>query len=103
MKTLVFSNSTGVHVELLTDLINDNESFTVYQVQERVNGRLQIGLTDSSIALGFNFQIAEYDLGEMIIFAQAKDMTLIAYETGKELEVIYQGTYYGDAIGGELV
>ena len=103
MKTLVFSNSTGVHVELLTDLINDNESFTVYQIQERVNGVLQIGLTDSSIALGFDFKIAEYDLGEMIIFAQENDMTLIAYETGAELEVIYQGTYYGDAIGGELV
>lgn len=104
MKTLVFQNSSGVQVELLTDLIDGNQAFTVYQIQERDSaGKMQIGLTDSTIASGFDFNIAEYDLGEMIEFAADNDYTLTAVETGREDEVLYQGTYYGGAIGVELL
>ena len=104
MKTLVFQNSSGIQVELLTDLIDGNQSFTVYQIQERDSeGKMQIGLTDSTIASGFDFSIAEYDLGEMIEFATDNDYTLTAVETGREDEVLYQGTYYGGAIGVELL
>lgn len=103
MKTLVFSDSTGVHVELLTDLIDGNESFTVYQIQERVGGELQIGLTDATIAKGFDFTVDTYGVGEMIEFARDNNYTLVARETGNTAEIYYQGTYYGDSIGGVLV
>lgn len=103
MKTLVFSDGTGLHVELLTDLIDGNQAFTVYQIQERVDGELQIGLTDDTIAKGFDFGIEMYDVGEMIEFASVNDYTLVARETGVEDEVLYQGSYYGDSIGGDLV
>lgn len=103
MKTLVFQNSTGVLVELLTDLIDGNQQFTVYQIQEKVDDVMQIGLQDSTIAAGFDFKVAEYDLGEVIAFATENDYTVTAVETGREDEVIYQGTYYGGAIGLDLL
>lgn len=104
MKTLVFQNSSGVQIELLTDLIDGNEAFTVYQIQERDSaGKMQIGLSDASIADGFDFSIDEYDIGEMIEFASNNDYTLIAVETGREDDILYQGTYYGGAIGIELL
>lgn len=104
MKTLVFQNSSGVQIELLTDLIDGNQSFTVYQIQERDNaGKMQIGLSDTSIASGFDFGIDEYDIGEMIDFATNNDYTLTAVETGREDDILYQGTYYGGAIGLELL
>lgn len=104
MKTLIFQDDSGLQVELLTDLIDGNKAFTVYQIQERdAYGKMQIGLTDATIAAGFDFAVAEYDLGEMIEFAADNDLTLTAVETGREDEVLYQGTYYGGAIGLELL
>ena len=104
MKTLVFQDSTGILVELLTDLIGDNEAFTVYQIQYRdANGDMQIGLSDDLIAAGFDFAIDEYDVGAMIEFAETYDYTLTAVETGYEDVVLYQGTYYGGAIGVDLL
>jgi hypothetical protein len=103
MKTLVLSNSTGIHVELLTDLIGNNKEFTIYQVQERVNGRMRVGLTDETIASGVNFGIESKHVGEIIDFCEAHDFTLVSRETGAEDEVLYQGSYYGDVIGDELV
>jgi hypothetical protein len=104
MKTLVFENSTGTLVELLTDLIDGNQQFTVYQIQERnALGIMQIGLTDATIATGFDFKVHEYDLGTMIAYATLNDYTLTAVETGREDEVLYQGTYYGGAIGLDLL
>jgi hypothetical protein len=104
MKTLVFQNSAGVLIELLTDLIDGNEQFTVYQIQERnAAGKMVIGLSEASIAAGWDFGIAEYDLGEMIEFATENDYTLTAVETGMEDDTLYQGTYYGEAIGVDLL
>jgi hypothetical protein len=104
MKTLVFQDDSGILVELLTDLIDGNQQFTVYQIQYRdANKKMVIGLSDALIAAGFDFGIAEYHLGEMIQFASDNDYTLIAVETGKEDEVVYQGTYYGEAIGIDLL
>lgn len=103
MKTLVFLDHTGMHVELLTDLIDGNKQFTVYQVKEYVDGVAQLGLTDETIAKGVDFKVDEYDLGEMIKFAQDNDFTLIAMETGAENEVLYQAYYNGEAIGEDLI
>jgi hypothetical protein len=104
MKTLIFQDDSGLQVELLTDLIDGNQQFTVYQIQERdSSGKMQIGLTDATIRAGFDFAISEYDLGEMIQFASDNDLTLTAVETGREDDVLYQGTYYGGAIGLELL
>jgi hypothetical protein len=104
MKTLVFQDHTGLLVELLTDLIDGNKAFTVYQIQERdVNNKMQIGLSEATIASGFDFSIAEYDLGEIIAFASSNNLTLTAVETGREDVILYQGTYYGGAIGLELL
>ena len=104
MKTLVLQNSSGVQVELLTDLIDGNKQFTIYQIQERDSaGKMQIGLSDATIATGFDFTIAEYHLGEIIEFATENNYTLTAVETGREDDVLYQGTYYGGAIGVELL
>jgi hypothetical protein len=103
MKTLVFLDHTGMHVELLTDLIDSNKQFTVYQVKEYVGGIAQLGFTDETIAKGVDFKVDEYDLGEMIEFAQEHDFTLIAMETGAENEVLYLAYYYGEAIGGGLI
>jgi hypothetical protein len=105
MKTLVFQDSNGLLVELLTDMVGDNQQFTVYQIQERVlaTGEMQIGLQDATIAAGWDFKIAEYDLGAMIAHAEAMGCTLTAVETGKEDVVILQGEYYGDAIGVDLL
>ena len=104
MKTLVFQDDSGVLVELLTDLIDGNQQFTVYQIQYRdANGKMQLGLTDALIAIGFDFSVAEYDLGEIIAFATANNYTVTATETGKEDVTVYQGTYYGSAIGVDLL
>ena len=104
MKTLIFQDDSGTLVELLTDLIDGNEQFTVYQIQYRdANGKMQLGLSDDLIRAGFDFSIAEYDTGEMITFAAANDYTLTATETGKEDVTLYQGTYYGSAIGVDLL
>jgi hypothetical protein len=105
MKTLVFQNSSGLLVELLTDLVGDNQQFTVYQVQERIlsTGKFQIGFQEATIAAGWDFGIAEYDLGTMKAWAIAKGCTLTAVETGKEDVVLHQGTYYGGAIGLDLL
>jgi len=103
MKTLVFLDNAGTHVELLTDLIDGNQQFTVYQVKEYIDGVAQLGLSDETIAKGFDFGIDEYDLGQMIQFATDNNCTLIAMETGVESEVLYQATYYGEAIGGDLI
>lgn len=104
MKTLVFQKDDGTLIELLTDLIDGNRQFTVYQIQERdVYGKMQIGLSDASIASGFDFKVSEYTIGEMIEFATDNDYTLTAVETGKEDDVLYQGTYYGGAIGLDLL
>jgi hypothetical protein len=105
MKTLVFNNSAGLLVELLTDLVGDNQQFTVYQVQERIlaTKKFQIGYQEATIAAGWNFGIAEYDLGTMKAWAVSTGCTLTAVETGKPDVVIYQGTYYGGAIGVDLL
>jgi len=104
MKTLVFQDSSGLQIEFLTDLIGNNKQFTVYQIQERdADGIMRIGLSDTSIAAGWDFGVKEYHLGEMIAWATSADCTLTAVETGKEDDVLYQGTYYGGAIGIELL
>jgi hypothetical protein len=106
MKTLVFENSAGNLVELLTDLIDGNEQFTIYQIQYRdAHGVMQIGLSDALIAAGFGLiNVADMsDLGQVRVAAKALGYTVRAVETGKEDEVIYQGTYYGDAIGVDLL
>ena len=105
MKTLVFQDSTGLMVELLTDLVGNNQQFTVYQVQERIlaTKKFQIGLQDATIAAGWNVKIEEYDLGQMKAWAIAKGCTLTAVETGKEDVVLHQGTYYGGAIGVDIL
>ena len=104
MKTLVFQDDSGLLVELLTDLIDGNQQFTVYQIQERdSDGKMQLGLSDATIASGFDFKVSEYHIGEMIQFASDNDYTLTAVETGREDDVLYQGTYYGGAIGVELL
>jgi len=104
MKTLVFQDHSGILVELLTDLIDGNEQFTVYQIQHRdANGKMQLGLSDDLIRDGFDFAVSEYDLGEVIQFAAANNYTLTAVETGKNDTTIYQGTYYGTAIGVDLL
>jgi hypothetical protein len=105
MKTLVFNNSSGLLVELLTDLIDGNQQFTVYQIKERVlaTKAFQIGLQDATIAAGWDFKVAEYDLGTMIAWAKSTGCTLTAVETGKVDEVVYQGTYYGGAIGVDIL
>ena len=99
MKTLVFQNSAGLQVELLTDLIDGNQQFTIYQIKERdAYGKMQIGLSEATIAAGWDFKIAEYHIGEMIAHATAKSCTLTAVETGREDVVLLQGTYHGGAI-----
>ena len=104
MKTLVFQDSNGLQIELLTDLIDGNQQFTIYQIKERdANGKMQIGLSDTSIAAGWDFKIAEYHIGEMIAWAATANCTLTAVETGKEDDVLVQGEYYGGAIGLELL
>ena len=105
MKTLVFNNSSGLLIELLTDLIDGNEQFTVYQIKERIlaTKAFQIGFQDATIAAGWNYTIAEYDLGTMIAKAIATGCTLTAVETGKADVVLHQGTYYGGAIGVDIL
>ena len=104
MKTLVFNNSSGLLIELLTDLIDGNEQFTVYQIKERLaTGKFQIGFQDATITAGWNYTIAEYDLGTMIAKAIATGCTLTAVETGKADVVLHQGTYYGGAIGVDIL
>lgn len=103
MKSLVFLGADGTHVELLTDLIGENDAFTVYQIKEFVDGQAQIGLSDATIAKGFNFTIDEYSVGEMKAFAEENGYTLIALETGADPEVLYTAYYYGEAIGGEFI
>jgi hypothetical protein len=105
MKTLVFNNSSGLMVELLTDLIGDNQQFTVFQIKERIlsTGKFQIGFQDATIAAGWDFKILEYDLGTMIAWAITKACTLTAVETGKADVVLHQGTYYGGAIGVDIL
>jgi hypothetical protein len=106
MKTLVFENSVGQLVELLTDLIDGNESFTIYQIQYRdANGKMQIGLSDALITAGFGYMSVGMsgDLGAVRVAAAELGYTVTATETGKEDVVIYQGTYYGGAIGVDLL
>ena len=105
MKTLVFRNSSGVLVELLTDLIGDNSEFTIYQVQHKdpTTNLMVLGYGDTLIAAGWDFRFQEYNLGDVIAFAQQYGYTITAVEVGKTDIVIYQGTYYGGAIGVDLL
>jgi len=105
MKTLIFLGHDGTHVELLTDLIDSNQSLTVYQIKEYVNGEMQLGLSNATIAKGFDFAIDEYDLGDLVKFAMDNDYTLIVTETGAEAELLYLAYYYGAPIGicGDLI
>lgn len=98
MKTLVITDNTGMHVELLTDLIGDSKEFTVYQVEEVVDGVRQIGLSNATIAKGVNYDINEYNLDTVVADCIDNDYSLVVYEAGQDP---VQLLYYGDAIGGE--
>ena len=103
MKTLVITDSTGMHVELLTDLIGDSKSFTVYQVEEVVDGVRQIGLSDATIIKGVTYDVDDYDLDTVIADCEENSYTLVAYETGMDPVTLYEPLYYGDAIGGNTI
>jgi hypothetical protein len=91
-------------VQLLTDLIGDNQHCTVYQIQYRdATNTMQLGLSDALIAKGWDFKVAEYYLADFITFAQKYNYTIVAVETGKSDVVVYQGSYYGGAIGIDIL
>lgn len=105
MKTLQFTNVAGtVAVNYLTDLIGDNQVFTVYQVKEQVDGVERIGLTDTTIALGFDYDKDEYDLATFTAFAEENDYILKSYEntaSGISVTTIYDPVYGAGGIGEE--
>ena len=99
MKTLVLTDSTGMHVELLTDLIGSNKEFTIYQVEEVVAGVRQIGLSDTTIQKGITYDVDDYNLDTVIADCELHDYTLVVYETGMDPVTLYEPVYYGGAIG----
>lgn len=105
MKTLQFTNVAGtVTVNYLTDLIEDNQVFTVYQAKEIVDGVEQVGLTDTAIALGFDYNLDEYDIATFTAFAEENDYILKSYEntvSGIEVTTIYDPVYGAGGIGEE--
>jgi hypothetical protein len=102
MKVLQFKNTAGtIVVDYLTDLVGTNENFTIYQVNQWVNG-VKVALTDAAIALGFPHNLQEHNLQDFVNLAENKAYTLTSYENtaGGSTSTVLWGGSYGD--GGAI-
>ena len=79
MKTLSFNNNTGTTISYLTDLIDDNEQFTVLQITSIVNGIARVGLTPELVRDGRDLvEIGRcYMLKTFVDYAIANGLNLI--------------------------
>jgi hypothetical protein len=101
MKTLQITNTdNSIVVNYLTDLIGDNNNFTIFQIKQVVAGVEQIGLTDAVITEGFFKTIGKsHTVVQFTDFVKRKAYNLYSYEnlsTGAVKTTIWAGGY-GDA------
>ena len=72
MKTLSFNDNAGTTISYLTDLIDDNEQFTVLQVTSIVDGVARIGLTPELIRDGRDL----VEIGRCYMLREFKDYAI---------------------------
>lgn len=91
MKTLSFNDNAGLTVSYLTDLIDDNQQFSVYQITTSTNGVITIGLTPAVIAAGGDIiELGKcYMLRDFIGYAQSAGVNLIVTSEEDGVEPIY--------------